>query len=149
MVELTGVEPEEILREDALPDYAAGIAYFRRELWQLNMTIYFLDQILTFPFELFRVPGADWFFPVTVRNFLDAGLLAVTRLATDRGSRNYTLPRFMKWLRKNVKPQYSAAFMKGCGRRNSTKRPGRCLQVPRRFATSVAPRVGGRGSRCS
>jgi len=110
MTDLSELETKEILREDSLPEYEKGMNFFYSQLVHLNTTIYIIDQILKFPFKLFVEPDKMIFFKVFVRNSFDAGILIITRLATDQGNDLYTLMRFKNRVRELIKPEFTDLF---------------------------------------
>jgi hypothetical protein len=78
----------------------------------LNASIYIVDQILSFPFDLFARRDKTIFFRFVIKNFFEAGLLIITKLATDQGDDVYTLPRFKNKVRESLRPEYKRAFDK-------------------------------------
>jgi hypothetical protein len=104
MTNLSELDARSVLSEGNLPEYEKGMHFFCVQLFQLNTTIYIVDQILEFPLGLFVAPDKAIFFHMVVRNFFDAGLLVITRLATDQGNDLYTLMRFKKRVRELVRP---------------------------------------------
>jgi len=110
MTDLSTLDVKEILREDSLPEYEKGMNFFYSQLVHLNTTIYILDQIIKFPFKLFVVPDKTIFFNVVIRNSFDAGILIVTRLATDQGNDLYTLIHFKSRVRELIKSELIDLF---------------------------------------
>lgn len=100
---------EAVLIEDAVPEYELGMDFFYlHQLVPVNASIYIMERILRFPLGLFTEPGQAVFLPLVVRNFSQAALLTITRLATDKGGDLFTLLQFKNWVCGNVKPEYRA-----------------------------------------
>jgi len=110
MTDLSTLDVESVLSEGALPEYEKGMEFFYFQLVHLNTTIYIVDKILEFPLGLFVEPDKAIFFNMVIRNFFDAGLLVITRLATDQGDDLYTLTRFKNRVRELVRPDLVNLF---------------------------------------
>jgi hypothetical protein len=104
------LDPKNALLDGAFPEYERGMNFFYLEqLVPLNLNIYFVEQIIQFPFGLFTVPEEVIFFRTVVHNFIDVGLLIITRVATDQ-KKGYTLLRFKNRVRDIIKPEYKDLF---------------------------------------
>jgi hypothetical protein len=110
MIDLSSLDATEVIREDAFFEYDKGMEFFFLQLVRLNETIFIADQIVRAPLHFFVEPNKRVFFNVVLRNFFDAGLLIITRLATDQGSDLYTITHFKNRVRELVKPEYVIAF---------------------------------------
>jgi hypothetical protein len=110
MTNLSTFDAKNLLIEGALPEYEQGMKFFYLQLVRLNTTIYIVDQILNIQLDLFVELDKTVFFKTVVRNFFDAGLLVITRLATDQGDDKYTLIRFKNRVRELMKPEYANLF---------------------------------------
>lgn len=110
-MDFSELDPSEVLSEAALPEYVRGMDFFYLgQLVPLNATMYIVEQVLEFPLELFVGPGEGVFYTLLLDNFLSAGLLAITRLATDSSKDLYTLMRFKNWLAQQVAPKFAVEF---------------------------------------
>lgn len=116
-----------------MPEYEKGMEFFYLQLVHLNTTIYIVDRILKFPLRLFVEPDKTIFFNMVVRNFLDAGLLVITRLATDQGDDLYTLMRFKNRVRELVKPELVNLFDERLRKYRFDKRTTAMLERARRL----------------
>jgi hypothetical protein len=105
------LDPKGALIDGAYAEYERGIDFFYlQQLVPLNLNIYYVEQLIQFPFGLFTtLPDDTTFFRVVVRNLIDAGLLIITRTATD-ARKGYTLLRFRNRVREFVKPEYRELF---------------------------------------
>lgn len=110
MINVSTLDAKEAIREESFSEYDKGMEFFYLQLVHLNMTIFIADQILKVPLRLFVGPDKTIFFGVVLRNFFDAGLLMITRLATDQGDDLYTLTHFKNRVRELVKPEYVSFF---------------------------------------
>lgn len=103
--------PDDLI-EDAenLLYYKNGIKFFYLQLVHLNVNVFILDHVLTFPYHLFTVPGESLFFRMVFENFFYASLLIITRIAADYGADVFTLPRFKNRVRQFIKPEIREAI---------------------------------------
>lgn len=103
-------DPKNVLLEGTFAEYERGMDFFYLEqLVPLNLNIYYVEQIIQFPFGLFTVPEEVTFFRTVVHNFIDVGLLIITRVATDQ-KKGYTLLRFKNRVRDLIKPEFTDLF---------------------------------------
>lgn len=109
-VDFFSLSPDQVILPDYVQEYRDGMNFFFRELVWLNTDIYFVEQILAFPFDVFVVPEQTIFFRRVVDNFLDNGLLTVTKIAADNGVDLYTILGFRNRVRQMLIPSYQAAF---------------------------------------
>jgi hypothetical protein len=110
-IDFSKLDAKDVLVEDALTEYERGMDFFYlKQLVPLNASIYVMEQILRFPLRMFTNPGDTIFFTLVLRNFFEAGLLTVTRLATDRKGDLYTLLHFKNWVGRQVKPEYGQGY---------------------------------------
>jgi hypothetical protein len=110
MIDFSTLGAKEVIREEAFSEYDKGMEFFYLQLVHLNTTIFIADQILKVPLRFFVAPDKTIFFNVVLRNFFDAGLLVITRLATDQGDDLYTLSHFKNRVRELVRPEYASSF---------------------------------------
>lgn len=108
-MDISKLQAEDLLR-DGLLDYKKGMDFFHLQLVDLNVNIFILDHVLSFPFHLFPGPGGSLFFWMVFENFFYASVLIITRVATDQGDDPFTLPRFKNKVRDLIKPEYQADF---------------------------------------
>lgn len=105
-----GLKTEDIIEENGLAEYKAGMEFFYSQLVELNTIIYLAEKIIEFPFEIFAPHDKTIFFSVVMRSFYDSAILIITRLATDQKGDLYTLRRFKNRVRELVKSEYKADF---------------------------------------
>jgi hypothetical protein len=109
-IDLSSLDAGDILNETALEYYKRGMDFFYLEqLVPLNVNLYILDKILQFPFALLVDPKEMIFFTRVVDNFIQASVLTITRLATDKGGDLFTITRFKNWVLENVRSQHREA----------------------------------------
>jgi hypothetical protein len=106
----TQLSAHNVLAEGSLPEYERGMEFFYRELVFLNTDIFIVEQILRFPLSLFATQDNTIFFGRVVDNFLNSGLLIVTKIATDNGPDLYTIRGFRNRLFQLVRPEYQTDF---------------------------------------
>ena len=112
-IDFSKLEVKAVLIKYALPEYERRIDFFYLEqLVPLNASIYIMERILQFPLVLFTDPGDSIFFTIVLRNFFQAGLLTITRLATDTKDDLFTLLQFKNWVCEQVKPEYRTEFQR-------------------------------------
>src|SRR6266508_799201 len=99
-----------ILIDGALTEYERGMEFFYRELVFLNADIFIVEQILGFPLSLFVGPEKMIFLGRVVDNFLNSGLLTITKIATDNDPDLYTIRGFRNRIYQLVRPEYQADF---------------------------------------
>jgi hypothetical protein len=104
------LNPDEVLVEEFIPEYSAGMQFFHLQLVHLNANVFILDHVLAFPFRLQVPSGRSLFFRFVFENSFYASLLIITRLATDQGSEFFTLPRFKNKVRQAIKDEYRGEF---------------------------------------
>jgi hypothetical protein len=110
-IDFSKLNAKDILVEGALTEYERGMDFFYlKQLVPLNASIYVMEQILQFPLRMFTDPGDTIFFTLVLRNFFEAGLMTITRLATDRKGDLYTLLHFKNWVGGHVKPEYRQEY---------------------------------------
>ena len=112
-VDFSELNAKDVLVEDALPEYKRWMDFFYLEqLVPFNASIYVMERILEFPLQLFADSGDSIFFTLVLRNFFDAALLTITRLASDKKGDLYTLLQFKNSVRSQVKPAYREGFQR-------------------------------------
>jgi hypothetical protein len=110
-IDFSNLDAKDVRNEDAFPEYERGMDFFYLEqLVPFNASIYVMEHILRFPFGLFTDFGDRIFFTLVLKNFFQAGLLTITRLATDTKGDLYTLLQFKNWVCQQVRPQYRDDF---------------------------------------
>jgi len=102
----SAISADEAFLPEELPFYKKGMEFFHLQLVHLNVNIFILDHVLSFPYYLFTDPDESLFFRMVFENFFYASLLIITRLAADQGPDLFTLPRFRNRIRDAVKPEY-------------------------------------------
>jgi len=103
--------PRDVLICGAEAEFEAARNFFYlQQLVPLNESIYYVEQILAFPFDLFSDFDLSAFFRVTVDNYRTAILLGITRVAADSDSGSLTLPKFKNRLPKLIRPEFRDAF---------------------------------------
>jgi hypothetical protein len=110
MIDLRQVKPEDVIEPEYIAFYTEGMNRFYSELVNLNVNLFILDYVLSFPFGLFTLPGRTIFFTMVFLNFFYSSLLIITRIFTDEGSDVFTLRRFKDQLRSMVKEEYRDSF---------------------------------------
>jgi hypothetical protein len=109
MTDFLLLSAKDVIREDAFSEYDKGMEFFYLQLVNLNTTIFIADKIFDAPLH-FVDSNRRVFFNFVRRNFFDAGLLIITRLATDKANDLYTLTHFKNRVRELVKPEYLSSF---------------------------------------
>lgn len=105
-----GVFPlrEDVLKDEARTEYQQHMKTFFLRLAELNINIYIVEQVLAFPYDLLAEGRTSdgFFFPLLVKNTLEACTLMIAKVATDQGSDVYTLPQLRNMLLQMVKSEY-------------------------------------------
>jgi hypothetical protein len=110
-INFTRLNAQDVLLNDALTEYEQEMNFFYLDqLVPLNASIYVMEQILQFPFNMFTATGDNIFFTLVWRNFFQAGILTITRLATDKKTDLHTLVHFKNWVCGQVKPEYRQEY---------------------------------------
>jgi hypothetical protein len=98
---------ERIFRnDDCLADYQSGINFFHRQLSRLYSTLYAMERIREFPWDLFRFFfGQPIFLRLIYLNFYEYAVVSLHKLTNDqtkdvKGS--YTLKRFKNTIRNDL-----------------------------------------------
>jgi len=102
------LSPDEVITAEFLDTYNRGMAHFFSELVELNVNLFILEKVLTFPFAMFSSPHETIFFSAVARNFFRSSLLLVTKAATDRGGDFFTLVHFKTLVRQGVRDEFRA-----------------------------------------
>lgn len=98
--------------------YQQGMSFFHEELVHLRATIYVLERIRDFPWDVF-VGFAGWsysqekmmFFKLVGTNFLEYGVLLATKLYEDKPKQAHDLGKFKgDVLNKLIMPQFRKTF---------------------------------------
>jgi hypothetical protein len=106
MMDIHNLNSEEILPEEAYAEYKEGMDFFYGQLARLSLSIYYIDQIVEFPFRLFiSRPEEITFFSLVIHNFIEAGLLVIMRVTQDE-KEEYPLIKFKNKVRQVIKPEY-------------------------------------------
>ncbi len=108
-ISIEHLKAETVIQGSFLSEYQQGMDFFYHELVLLNVNLYIIEKIITFPFHLFIVPENGVFFRMVFENFFYVSLLMVTRLTADHGEGNFTLVRFKNRVMKYVKNEYRDA----------------------------------------
>jgi len=101
---------QEVVTQANMPRYNKGMERFSSELTSLNVDIFVLDHILSYPFHLLPPPGGTLFFRFVLWNFFSASILTITRLAGDQDADFFTLPRFKNWLLTAIHREFVSDF---------------------------------------
>jgi hypothetical protein len=110
MINLRQIKPEDVIEPEHMAFYTEGMNFFYLELVKLNVNLFILDHVLSFPFGLFTLPGRSIFFRMVFDNFFYSSLLMITRLVTDKDPDVFTLQRFKNQIRNMVKEEYRDSF---------------------------------------
>jgi hypothetical protein len=139
-MDFSELEPREVMNEEAISEYERGMDFlYLGQLVPLNASIYIIEQVLEFPFGLFVSPEDTTFLRLLVDNFYNAGLLTITRLATDSGKDLYTLLQFKNWVAQQINDEFKEDFQKHLKRAKFDKKTQEMLEKARGLRnTSVA-----------
>ena len=107
---LADLSAKDVLDENGLAEYEAGINFFFSELVELNTFLYLAEKIMQFPFNLFASGENTVFFSMVLKSFHDAIVLSITRLVTDQGKDWFTLNVFKNKVRELIKPEFKNQF---------------------------------------
>lgn len=104
--------PEDVLKDDieVVQQYKEGISILHHHLTQLHTTIFILERVEAFPFELFPQDTSPVFFNMVKDNFSLAAIVIIHRLASDKGGNAFTLKRFKNWVKESVRQEYQKTF---------------------------------------
>ncbi|MCG2767317.1 MAG: hypothetical protein L6435_02890 [Anaerolineae bacterium] len=110
---LSQLTPEEVLTKGSVAKYEEGRKFFwLGQMVPLNASIYIVERIQEFPFDVFATaPWDTLFFKLVVHNFLNSIVVTISRLV-DPHHEAYTLTKFKKTVLKLVRTEYSDAFRK-------------------------------------
>lgn len=118
-LDLSRLSPRDAIVDDEelFAAYESQISFFGSEAQRLRINIYIIEQVLRFPFGLFRYLGEHWFFSTVRSNCFDVTLLIATRLLHDKGGDVCTLRSFKNRMMSSlVRPEYRAALALELGR---------------------------------
>ncbi len=110
-VDIHMLSAKDVLVDGAVDDYEREMEFFYLQLVPLNVNIYYVERIFAFPFDLF-VGLMPVFFGQVVDNFLQVGLLVITKLVTDTHQDFRTLMQFKNWVMKHVRSEYRSPFQR-------------------------------------
>lgn len=82
-----------VLKQDHLNDYQQVMNFFHQSLQRLEISLFIVDRIQEFPFDLFTTSDDQIFLTHVVTVFLDDALLTIHKLVVDNGN-SYTLQEF-------------------------------------------------------
>lgn len=102
--------PADILKPDAIEKHTAEMAYFHNKLSELHHSVFFIERIVEFPFDLFVHPIEDLFLRMVVDNLAQVAILKITKLTTDNGRDARTLRQFKNFMDRSVKDEYRADY---------------------------------------
>lgn len=133
-VDFSTLAPRDVLLEDAVPEYERTIGFFYLDqLVPLNASIYVLEEVFQFPFDVLVGPQGSVFFAMVVRNFFQAGVLTVTRLATDADANFNTLLQFKNWVSAHARSEYRHSLAHTLKQRGFDTRTRQLLERARRL----------------
>jgi hypothetical protein len=110
VTDLSKLRAKEILTPEGLVEHERGMDFFYDELVMLNVNIYIINQIRQFPLDMFGSAHEDIFLPLVVRNFLDLGIVMITRIANDPDKDVFTLIGFKNRVHELIRPGYRKDF---------------------------------------
>jgi hypothetical protein len=102
--------PEDILKPDALEKHKGEMAYFHNKLSELHHSVFFIERIVEFPFDLFVHPVEDLFLRMVLDNLAQVAILQITKLTTDNVRDARTLDRFKTFMEASVKDEFEADY---------------------------------------
>jgi len=106
---LQATDESKVLLETSLATYQDCMSRIWKELYRLSSNLFILERLLQFRSDLFlELQKTDFLSLVTV-NLTHDSCLITTKLVTDTGNK-LTMSRFHNWLKKNIRPEYSASF---------------------------------------
>ena len=100
---MSELNANDVMEENGLNEYEAGMQFFYSELVDLNTILYLAEKIVQFPFDLFAHRDNTIFFDMVMRSFHDSVLLITTRLVTDQAGDLFTLLRFKNKIRALIR----------------------------------------------
>ncbi|HKV58519.1 MAG TPA: hypothetical protein VJO32_09555, partial [Ktedonobacteraceae bacterium] len=114
---MTGIPGFSLLSENALKDdqvtpYKEQMNHLYRALVELNINIYIIERLIDFPADLFAEGRTSdgFFFPLTVKNNVEASTLLITKVATDDSKEVISLPVLIRRLPYMVKREFQQAL---------------------------------------
>ncbi len=106
---LQAMDESKVLLETSLATYQDCMSRIWKELYRLSSNLFVLERLLQFRSDLFlELQKTDFLSLVTV-NLTHDSCLITTKLVTDTGNK-LTMSRFHNWLKKNIRPEFSASF---------------------------------------
>lgn len=109
-MDISTLSAKDVLKNEGVKEYKDGMSFFYSELVELNTILYFNEQIVRFPFDLFVNPEDPIFFSIVIKCFRNSTILLVTRLATDQNENLFTLLSFKNKVRDWIRPEFREAF---------------------------------------
>jgi len=104
---LSEMEPIDLFHSDNYDEYKKHISLFHTsQLTPLNVNIFIMEKILSFPFDLLAEAEPQVFFSMIINNFFEISLLSITRLIKDKSGDLFTLLQFKNWIRSNLREEY-------------------------------------------
>ena len=111
---ITETPTEELMRDkEALDLYEKGMAFFHSQLEEMNINLYLVEQIISFPPILIEewLPDNFYFLIKFVDNALNMSILTINKLINDDAKDLYTMTAFQQNIRKELlKPEKRAYF---------------------------------------
>ena len=122
--DLSAVQPRNAIRASSWDDYSNRLRLIWTELVTLNTSVYVLEHIINFPDDVIA-KGKGLFLTHVAALLFERSLLAVTKLATDKGQGPLTLPHFRdvvssQYLREELRGRFHEALAR-CGFNRQTR----------------------------
>ena len=106
---LQATKESDVLQEASLATYQDCMSRIWKELYRLNSNLFVLERLLQFRIDLFLELQKTDFLSLVIVSLTHDSCLIVTKLVTDTGNK-LTMSRFHNWLKKNIRPEFSASF---------------------------------------
>lgn len=100
-----------LINTASIHEYEEGMMFFWRQIVHLHMTLYLIEKIIHFPFDLFNI-GQPAFFSMVVNNFVDVVTLNLNRLVNDQDRNVYNILQFRDRILELMKPEYHDSYFK-------------------------------------
>jgi len=81
--DIRGKSEEELLTPEGLKEYSQVMDFFHQSLYRLETSLFIVDQIEKFPFDLFTTTDDRVFLSQVVMVFMDDTLMTVYKLVVD------------------------------------------------------------------
>lgn len=105
---------EEVMKDkESLDFYEKGMAFFLPEIKEMNINLYLIEQIVSFPpiFIDEWLPDRFYFLLLFIHNAINMSILTINKLMSDSSKDVLTMPMFQqKILKELLKPEYRDDF---------------------------------------